>query len=73
VATIACDPNMQQNIEKLRSEGWDLRENVPPVAVYHLQRPRVRQGVQAGHGGLGIDDSKIHIIKGGSNGRDNNP
>jgi len=62
------DDKFQQNITKLQSEGWDIRENVPPIAVYHLQRP-VRHGV-VGHGGMGVDDSKVHVIKGGANGQD---
>jgi hypothetical protein len=51
----------------LQEQGWQPNPDAPPVAVYHLWRPVQQHGV-SGHGGVSIDDSKVHIIKGGSNG-----
>jgi len=60
---LALNQDFQNQVNKLQADGWDLNPEAPPVAIYHLQR-RTQHPVGAGHGGVAIDDTKVHVIKG---------
>ena len=67
---LALDPNFQHNVGELINQGWQVNPEAPPVAVYHLVRPKHPEGAHAGRGGVALDDSKVHVIKAGANGHD---
>lgn len=60
---VEINNNFQEEIERLAVEGWQLVPGTQPVAVYSLQRLSDidnKEGLLT----MGIDDSKIGIIKG---------
>lgn len=60
VKVFPIDLNLQENVQELVSDGWNLVPGILPIAVYHLVREK-RPSVGA-VGRLKIDDSQIHII-----------
>jgi hypothetical protein len=63
VVTIPVDQNFQAEMEKLQAEGWVSMPGVAPQAVYFLVR-QPQQPAGAAFGTMGVDDAKVHIIKG---------
>jgi hypothetical protein len=71
VVCVPIDENHQGELEALEKQGYQLIPGIPPVAVYHLARPK--PAVQAEGGQitnsdgpqfkLTIDDSKIFVQK----------
>jgi hypothetical protein len=56
----------QRRVNQLVSEGWEIVPGTQPVAVYHLVRMKAAQAAAVGgFGTMQIDESKIHIIRGG--------
>ena len=65
------DPDLANKIAQLTAEGWQFVPGTTPVAIYHLQRqPTAPAATSAAFGKMQIDDSKVHIIRGGNNGGD---
>lgn len=62
VKVIPIDENLQAEVQKLATEGWEMVAGVKPVAVYHVARVK-RPSAGAGFGKLHIDDSKVGILK----------
>ena len=66
VKVLQIDNNLQLEVKKLEAEGWELVPGIVPVAVYHLVRVKNKpQFAQVAEGIMGVDDSKVHIIRGG--------
>lgn len=64
IATIAIDDLFQANVKKLVDEGWIIVPKIPPVAVYHLIRPKVKPALAAGGvAHLTVDDTKVFILR----------
>lgn len=61
VKVIPIDENIDNEVTKLRGDGWELIPGIKPVAVYHLARIK-KQPSQSGVGRMVIDDSKVMII-----------
>jgi hypothetical protein len=60
---VTSDGSYQREIERLQSEGWQIRHDIPAVTVYHL----VRMKPEPVLGGLvkadmKIDDDKVFIM-----------
>lgn len=62
VKVIPIDENFQTEVEKLRSDGWEIVPGVKPIAIYHLARLKKEEKGLGGVGRLVIDDSKVSII-----------
>lgn len=60
--TIPLDDHFQESIDRLVQEGWAVTPGTQPQATYQLTRIPASAG--AGHGGFGIREDKITIIKG---------
>jgi hypothetical protein len=65
-ACLPADQNLQTAMQTLVSQGWQLIQGVVPVCVYYLQRPDTAHTEHALELKMSIDDSKIHIIRGGN-------
>ena len=59
-------------VERLAKDGWQLVPGVQPIAIYNLVRQKnmpvsapAPVSPQAGMGTLGIDDSKIFMMRDG--------
>jgi hypothetical protein len=66
VKVLSIDNNLQDEVKRLESEGWELMPGILPVAVYHVVRIKNKpQFAQAAEGTMGIDDSKVLIIRDG--------
>ena len=61
-ACLPLDQDLQQKLEVLAREGWALVPGTVPVGLYFLQRQE--QTAQAMELTMGLDDTKIHIIRG---------
>ena len=60
---LPIDTKLQAEVEKLNREGWQLIPEIPPVAVYHLIRPKAEPppaGAFA-RGQMLIDESKVFV------------
>jgi hypothetical protein len=70
VKTLEIDEHLQDKINEMLAEGWQLVSGTKPVAVYHVQRmknmPRA-QGLLAagGFGGVKINEDEIFILRNG--------
>lgn len=74
IRVFPIDAQLQDRLQVLVREGWDLVPGVTPVAVYHLVRvkkeavtpdlpvPDQNFGGPSGFGKLLIDDSKVFIF-----------
>lgn len=68
IKTLPIDANLETAVKKLEAEGWELMPGITPVAIYHVvrmkggSRPMVGQ---SGFGTLGVDDTKVHILRDG--------
>lgn len=65
VFVVPIDQNMQDAVNNLEKDGWKLRQDVPPVAVYHLwksdeERPHLMGN--AGFGRLALRDDLITVL-----------
>ena len=66
IKVIPIDANLQSTIKQLEGEGWELIPGVVPVAIYHLARNKDQlPKAMGGHGTLGIDDTKVHVLRNG--------
>lgn len=68
VKVIPIDNNLQEAVKKLEAEGWELFPGVQPIAVYHVARIKGKTmpaPAAAGFGLLGVDDTKVHVIRDG--------
>ena len=67
VKVITIDASLQDEVKRLEGEGWELIPGILPVAVYHLVRIKGKTTAfgQSGRGQLGVDDSKVHILRDG--------
>lgn len=66
--TLPFDNNLEAELKKMEAEGWQLMQGVMPTITYVLWRAQAQpQSVVSnqGYGSITIDDSKVHIIKGG--------
>ena len=65
--TFPIDENLQEKVDALVKEGWELVPGVLPVAVYHLVRIKKDASAPSGQafGKLTVDDSKIMVIPAG--------
>jgi hypothetical protein len=73
IKIIKYDDNLQVEIEKMQAEGWRNMPGFAPVIIFQVYRDDITKaqstsGQSAGFGGqvtMGIDDSKVHIIRAG--------
>lgn len=64
--TIPINEEFQNEVQKLVNDKWEIVPGTKPVAVYHLVRAKPAQAAGVGgFGTLNIDESKLHIIRGG--------
>ena len=64
MVSFPIDEKLQENVQKLVAEGWQLNPSAPPTAVYHLMRPKAEPVME--HGSLGrllINDDLITVLK----------
>ncbi len=61
------DENLQQELAKLEREGWQSVPGLKPAVSYVMFRAAVaqQQSTSEGKGGITVDDSKVHIVRGG--------
>lgn len=64
VKVLAIDERFNDEIMKLKNDGWETIPGIKPVAVYHLARVK-KQPQGAGIGRMVIDESKIMVIPAG--------
>jgi hypothetical protein len=57
--------NLQQELEKLQREGWQMVPGMPPTVSYPMARVVQQAATNEGKGGITVDDSKVHIVRGG--------
>jgi hypothetical protein len=63
---IPIDEQFQNEVQKHVDARWEVLPGTKPVAVYHLVRVKAAQAAAVGgFGDMKIDDSKIHLIRGG--------
>jgi hypothetical protein len=63
---IPIDEQFQNEVQKHVEAKWEVLPGTRPVAVYHLVRVKAAQAASVGgFGTLQIDESKIHLIRGG--------
>jgi hypothetical protein len=63
---IPIDEQFQNEVQKHVEAKWEVLPGTKPVAVYHLVRVKAVQAASVGgFGTLQIDESKIHLIRGG--------
>ena len=66
VKVLPIDNDLQAEVKKLEAEGWELMPGILPVAVYHVVRIKNKpQFAQSAEGNMGIDDTKVGILRGG--------
>lgn len=63
VKMLPIDENLPAAVEVLKTEGWELIPNIPPVAVYHIVRLKNRSKDMKLQ--MTIDESKIGILRNG--------
>jgi len=64
--TLPIDENWQAEVQKLVSERWEIVPGTLPTSIHHLVRAKpVQAAAVGGFGTMQIDESKIHIIRGG--------
>jgi hypothetical protein len=65
--TIPINEQFQERVSALAADGWEVVPGTQPAAIYHLVRlKKIAQAAGiGGFGSLAIDESKIHIIRGG--------
>lgn len=61
VRMLPIDEALQGEVDKLKSQGWDLFPGMKGQAIYHLVRVKQAE-TAAGIGQMTIDDSKVMII-----------
>jgi hypothetical protein len=58
------EATMQNELNKITSDGWVAIPEIKPVAVYHMVRAKGQPAAAAAVGAqLRIDDSKVGILK----------
>lgn len=63
---IAINEQFQDEVNKLVADRWEIVPGTQPMAVYHLVRVKTAQAAAVGgFGTMQIDESKIHVIRGG--------
>jgi hypothetical protein len=63
---IPIDEQFQNEVQKHVEAKWEVLPGTKPVAIYHLVRIKaVQAAAVGGFGDMKIDDSKIHLIRGG--------
>jgi hypothetical protein len=63
---IPIDEQFQNEVQKHVEAKWEILPGTKPVAIYHLVRVKAVQAASVGgFGALQIDESKIHLIRGG--------
>lgn len=55
----------QEEVNKLASDGWEIVQGVPPVAIYHIVRDKDKVQAASMQVRMGIDDTKIGILRDG--------
>lgn len=67
VKVLEIDEQLQDKIQAMLAEGWQLVSGTKPVAIYHVQRMKAAAALLAvaGMGGVKIDESKIHVLRKG--------
>jgi len=67
---LPIDANVQIEINKLVAEGWVPTLGATPVAIWHLQRPKVQleASVAGAHGGITVKDDGVFVVKGNGQG-----
>jgi hypothetical protein len=61
--SVPIDDNYPEALAKLQGEGWMARPDIPPVAVWHLIRPKgAAPGVGFAQGEMKIDDSRVFVM-----------
>jgi hypothetical protein len=64
--TITLDDQGQNEIKKWVDDKWQIVPGTMPIGVYHLVRVKTEQAAAVGgFGTMQIDESKIHVIRGG--------
>jgi hypothetical protein len=63
--TIPLDEKLHDTLEELQREGWQVVPGTVPVVVYSLTRPKSSAKTFGAHGTLGIDDTKVFILRDG--------
>jgi hypothetical protein len=63
MVTFPIDTHLQENIQALANDGWQLNPSAPPVAVYHLMRPK--QSAEAPTMGfkMTINEDLVQVVK----------
>jgi hypothetical protein len=63
---IEINEQLQENIQRMLSEGWSLTPGHKAVAIYPVQRIKQQPlGVLGVTSTMGIDESKISILRDG--------
>jgi hypothetical protein len=63
---IPINEQFQDEVNKLVADRWEIAPGTKPVAIYHLVRIKTAQAAAVGgFGTMQIDESKIHLIRGG--------
>jgi hypothetical protein len=63
---MAFDENLQAEIKKMEAAGWQVNPSAQSLVIMHVQRPQPQQAAGfGGFGSLGIDESKVHIMRDG--------
>jgi hypothetical protein len=66
MVSFPMDAELEAKVRVLVAEGWQLNLTAPPVAVYHLIRPKKTEPVPEPPSPLGkllINDDLIQVIK----------
>jgi hypothetical protein len=64
--TIPINEQFQDEVNKLVADRWEIVPGTKPIAIYHLVRMKtVQAAAVGGFGVMQIDESKIHVIRGG--------
>jgi hypothetical protein len=64
--TIPINEQFQDEVNKLVADRWEIVPGTKPIAIYHLVRMKAAQAAAVGgFGTMQIDESKIHVIRGG--------
>jgi hypothetical protein len=64
--TLPIDENWQAEVQKLVNEKWEIVPGTQPTSIHHLVRVKAAQAAAVGgFGTMQIDESKIHVIRGG--------
>lgn len=68
IKVLVLDSDYEAEVKKMQEEGWQPAPGFPPIAIFSVVRtakaaqpPTPFGGKVGGH----IDETKVHIIKGG--------